>query len=60
MTYKDLLEELQQMDPERLNDTVTVYDPYQDEMIAVIHTHEAEEDDTDVLDPGHLYLVLKA
>jgi len=60
MTYKELLEELQQLDPARLEDTVTVYDPYQDEMIAVVYTHEAEEDDCDVLDPGHFYLVLKA
>ena len=60
MTYKELLEELQQLDPARLDDTVTVHDPYQDEMIAVVHTGVAEEDDCDVLDPGHFYLVLKA
>ena len=60
MTYKELLEELQQLDPARLEDTVTIYDPYQDEMIAVVHTATAEEDDNDVLDPGHFYLVLKA
>jgi hypothetical protein len=29
-------------------------------MIAVVHTATAEEDDNDVLDPGHFYLVLKA
>ena len=60
MTYKQLLEQLQQLSPERLEDTVTVHDPYQDEMIAVIHTETAAFDDTDVLDPGHFYLVLKA
>ena len=60
MTYKELLETLQQLDPARLEDTVTVFDPYQDEYIAVVHAHESEEEDNDVLDPGHLYLVLKA
>ncbi len=60
MTYKELLEQLQQLDPARLEDTVTVHEPYQDEMIAVVYTATAEEDDCDVLDPGHFYLVLKA
>lgn len=60
MTYKELLEQLQNLPQERLEDTVTVHDPYQDEMIAVVHAETAEEDDCDVLDPGHFYLVLKA
>lgn len=60
MTYKELLEQLQQLDPARLEDTVTIHDPYQDEYIAVAHAETAEEDDCDVLDPGHFYLVLKA
>ena len=60
MTYKELLGMLTVMDPARLEDTVTVHDPYQDEMIAVVHAEVAEEDDCDVLDPGHLYLVMKA
>jgi hypothetical protein len=60
MTYKELLEQLQQLPPERLDDTVTVHDPYEDRMIAVVHAETAEEDDADVLDPGHFYLVLKA
>ena len=60
MTYKELFEQLQQLPPERLEDTVTVHDPYEDEMIAVVHAETATEDDIDVLDPGHFYLVLKA
>ncbi len=60
MTYKELLEQLQQLDPARLEDTVTVHEPYHDELIAVVHTATAEEDDCVVLDPGHFYLVLKA
>ena len=59
MTYKQLLEQLQNLPQERLEDTVTIHDPYQDEMIAVAHTETAEEDDCDVLDPGHFYLVLQ-
>lgn len=58
MTYKELLEQLQQLSPERLEDTVTVHDPYQDEYIAVVHTATTTE--TDVLDENHFYLVLKA
>ena len=60
MTYKELIEQLQQLPPERLEDTVTVHDPYEDEMIAAVHAETATEDDIDVLDPGHFYLVLKA
>jgi len=60
MTYKELLEQLQQLPSGNLDDTVTVYDSYEGRMIAVVHTETAEEDDCDVLDPGHFYLVLKA
>jgi len=60
MTYKELLEQLQQLPSGNLDDTVTVYDSYEDQMIAVVHTETAEEDDCDVLDPVHFYLVLKA
>ena len=60
MTYKELLEQLQQLPSENLDDTVTVYDSYEDQMIAVVHAETAGEDDCDVLDPGHFYLVLKA
>ena len=60
MTYKQLLEELQQLPPERLEDTVTVHDPYEFEFIAVVHSRTAEEEYCDVIDPGHFYLVLKA
>ena len=60
MTYKELLETLQNLPADRLNDTVTVYEPYEQEYIAVVHTATAQEEDNDVLDPGHLFLVLKA
>lgn len=60
MTYKQLLQQLQQLSPELLEYPVVVRDPYEDEMIAVVHAQTAEEDDRDGLDPDQLYLVLKA
>ena len=56
MTYKELLETIQALPAERLLDTVTVYEPYEQEYIAVIDTCEAI---SDVLDEGHLVLNLK-
>jgi hypothetical protein len=58
MTYKELIEELQKLPEDRLNDTVTVYDPEQDDFCSVNHTSIALEKFNDVLDPGHAYLVL--
>ncbi len=60
MTYQQLLQRIQSMPTERLHDTVTVYDPYEDEYIAVIGTDVCDEADNDVLDHNHLYLILKA
>ena len=60
MTYKELLEQLQALPKERLEDTVTVYEPYEDEYIAIIETGIAQESETNVLDDGHFYLTLKA
>jgi hypothetical protein len=59
MTYKDLLEELQNMDEKQLEETVTVYDTYTDEYTAVIDVDRANEQFCDVLDEGHTYLILK-
>jgi len=60
MTYHQLIEELKKIPADRLNDTVTVYDPDQDDFCGVNHTEIAEEKDNDVLDPGHFFLVLKS
>lgn len=60
MTYQDLLDRIQQLPPDRLQDTVTVYDPYEDEYIAVIGTDVCDEADNDVIDHNQLYLILKA
>lgn len=59
MTYKELLNELLKLNPERLEDTVTVYEPYEDEYISVIDTDQAVESQCDVLDDGHFVLIMK-
>jgi hypothetical protein len=60
MTYLELKQRLDQLPPGRLDDTVTVYDPYEDEYIAVVGTDVCDEADNDVIDHNHLYLILKA
>lgn len=61
MTYRDLVDQLLRLPPERLGDTVTAYDPYVDEYIAVVDGCVATGPlDDGVLDLGHFYLVLKA
>jgi hypothetical protein len=59
MTYHELFQVLRAMAPIRLHDTVTVYDREKDEYIAIDGRFETS-DDHDVLDTGHLVLVLKA
>lgn len=56
MKYKELLKVLESLPKERLEDTVTVYEPYEDEYIAVIDACNAI---SDVLDESHLILNLK-
>lgn len=58
MTYRELLEQLEELSDEQLDQTVTVHEPYQDEYIAVVHSATTSE--ADVLDADHFYLVLKA
>lgn len=59
MTYKELLEELQQLSEKRLKDTITVFDPYTEEYTACIDIGVAVEDEKSP-DPGRLVLVMKA
>jgi hypothetical protein len=59
MTYKQLIEELMKLPSDRLNDTVTVYDPDQDDFCGVNHMSLADRHN-DVLDEGHAYIVLKS
>ena len=63
MTYKQLLENLQQIPPERLNDDVTVWDYWTNEFTPVAklvqNKRRSGHLDTDVLDYGHFVLELK-
>ena len=60
MTYKELLEQLQNLTPEHLDQTVTVLDTYTDEFTAIVDTDVVNEQITDALDPDHFYLIMKA
>jgi hypothetical protein len=57
MTYAQLLDQLYRMPKDRLEDTVTVYDPQRDDFCGVITTGTSG-DQNDVLDPGHFFLVI--
>jgi len=59
MTYAQLLNRLYEMPKDRLEDTVTVYDPERDEFCGVMTTGTAGPDN-DVLDFGHLFLVVNS
>ena len=58
MTYKELLNRLNQLPTERLDDTVTVYCQYMDEYTEIIGADVSDEADTNVLDHNHFYLIL--
>ena len=58
MTYAELLNALYELPKDRLEDTVTVYNPDTNDFCAINHSEVANEKDNDVLDPGHFYLVL--
>ena len=60
MTYAELIEELGKIPFDRLNDTVTVYDPDRDDFCGVNHMSVAIDKHNDVLDEGHAYLVLRS
>jgi hypothetical protein len=60
MTYQQLLEKLQSLNKEQLNQTVTIYEPYEDEYIAAIDAGFSEDATCDALDPNHFYLIMKA
>ena len=59
MTYAQLIEALGTIPFDRLNDTVTIFDPDNQEFIGVNHTEVSDEGE-DTLDPGHFFLVLKS
>ncbi len=53
MTYRELLNKLQEIPEDRLDDTATVYVCGIDEFISV---KTLQTVDTDVLDPGHFVI----
>ena len=55
MTYYQLLEKLKCLPLSTLNQDVTLYDISQDEFVGATECHYSDED-TDVLDPNHLYI----
>lgn len=57
MTYKELLEKLQNLTQEQLNQNVTMYDEKMDEFFALDDTGITDQDD--VLDENHFFLILK-
>ena len=59
MTYRELLNDLKKMKVERLDDTVTVFNPADEEFTAVVDG-EFSDDEVDVLDEGHYFMTLKA
>lgn len=65
MTYKQLIDKLNTIPPERLNDAVTVYiwDYWHNEFIPVANLAQNKEDskhlDTDVFDYGYFVLEMK-
>lgn len=63
MTYKQLIDQLNKLPPNRLNDDVTVWNCWNDEFVpisAIVENKEGSEIlDTDVLDYGHFVLELK-
>ena len=60
MTYRELLEELQELDDKRLDDDVAAHLIETDEFYPVHSVCVAVEDECDVLDAGHLILAIVA
>lgn len=59
MTYKELRDLLDTFTPEQLNQTVSVYVRVVDEIYPVTEPIvEVTDDSTDVLDPGHKFLIV--
>ena len=60
MTYRELLEELEELDDNRLDDDVAAHLIETDEFYPVHSVCVAVEDECDVLDQGHLILAVVA
>ena len=60
MTYRELLEELEELDDNRLDDDVAAHLIETDEFYPVHSVCVAVENECDVLDQGHLILAIVA
>ena len=61
ISYRDLLENIQKMNPEQLDQTVTVFVSGVGEFYSLVEDFplvEAQAETNDQLDPGHPYLVI--
>ena len=56
MTWNELRLLIERMDPARMSDTVTIYDPAEDEFFPAREFELAVDDS--VLDPGHYVLIM--
>jgi hypothetical protein len=59
MTYQQLLEKIQQLPADRLQDDVTIFDSFTLEYRDGIDAFCVEEKYCDVLDDGHMVIVMK-
>lgn len=62
MKYSELLDVLKKMPEDRLDDDLSIYDPELDEFFEAeinVSTDSSDDPSGGVLDPGHLYFVLK-
>lgn len=57
LTYRNLVEHLQEMDEARLEDNVTIFDTEGDEFLPAIKL-ETTKEECDVLHEGHLVIVI--
>ena len=60
MTYRELLEELEELDDSRLDDDAAIHLTETDEFYPVHSVCVAVENECDVLDQGHLILAVVA
>lgn len=57
MTYRELIVKLMKMPAEALDQTITVYNE-QDEEFYGCTGHDVSNENDNVLDPGHLFLMV--
>lgn len=57
MTYRELIVKLMKMPPQALDQTITVYNE-EDEQFYDCTGHDVSTEAEDVLDPGHLFLMV--